>query len=295
MANYSSSRDLSEREKSYDKEVQDRELKNKQSLIRDGVPVSYFDSPGCDVIHREKLKLNTRLITKDVRFEYIRDHLIQDNILQAEHVERLESYMINHNIMSKLLMQHMSGREAYRSFRQALRSEKYDHVVKALDDTEVNKAHIEFPRGAGRISPYQSETSFTEIKGQEKTIQYLINTVQVLSEKITELTDQNIWYKDSINQLKRSMRDNLEGPVKQVSNEVSNDMKNLFRVVERLKLSQHGQQEMTARMRTEQEEDSTLVKTMIDEGAASVEEMVRREPTETSKILMFSKCWVFQF
>ncbi len=70
MANYNSSRDLSEREKSYDKEVQDRELKNKQLLIRDGVPVSYFDSPGCDVIHRVKLRRNIMLIIKDVRFEY---------------------------------------------------------------------------------------------------------------------------------------------------------------------------------------------------------------------------------
>ena len=321
-----SSRNLSdtlqkEREKSYDLEICVREFENKISLIRNGVPVGVFDTPGIDIIHKEKLTLNTVAITEDVRFNDIVNYLVQDKILQAEHVETLNSYKCNRDSMSALLLHYMFGSKAYQCFRQALRSVGYEHIVKRLDDTVVNKDHIDLSRDAGLSARNQSiddkelegssgkadsndeltiklDASFKEnqemrerIKEQERQIKDLTSTVKVHSEKIAELqdriSDQNKRHKDAINQLERRVKERLEG----LDEQVGNDITNLCRVVETLKQSQYERQQIIARMRTEMEVDSESVKKSIEEDVASVEEMMERmkieltQNTEVTEIL----------
>ncbi len=180
MADYSSSRVLSEKlqqekEKSYDLGVEVRELKNKISLIRDGVPVTTFDTIGIDVLHQIKLIKNCHTIAEQVRFIDVCNHLIADNILESRDVETIESEKSDYARMSKLLHKYMSGPKAYPSLRRALRI-RYDHIFEGLDNTEVKKEEF----GVEKM----------EVNGGNvESMEELRKLVKAASEKITDLQE----------------------------------------------------------------------------------------------------------
>ncbi len=288
MTDYSSSRNLSEKlrqekEKSYDLGVEVRELKNKISLIRAGVPVSAFDTKGIDVIHKAKLRKNCHTIAEQVRFMDVLNHLIADHVLEGRDVETIESEKSDYARMSQLLLKYMSGPNGYPSLRRALRS-RYNHICQELDNTDVKKEDVRVETKEESADTVESiEEKITELQEKIKQQGQKLNAklkrqsaiitdqstiIQSHSDAIAKLqddiSDQNKRQKDTINELERRMKESIECLEKQVRDDVTN-----LDLVYKLKQSQCEHQEMITQIRTEMEEN-----------AASVEERMRRMRAE---------------
>ncbi len=134
-----------EEDMTYDLTVQMSELDNKLSLVNDGVPVSMFYKPGMDVIHEIKLRKNIECITKNVSFDDIVERLVQDDILQKAHVQKITNKPADRDRMFDLIFHYLKGPKAYNSFRKALKG-CYDYIVTALDTYVVVKDDIWVPK-----------------------------------------------------------------------------------------------------------------------------------------------------
>ncbi len=131
-----------EKDAAYDLTVLNKELENKLSLIRDGVPVSTFYTLGMDIIHEAKLQKNLLSITRSVVFTEIRDHLIQDGVLKMGQVQTISKKDTDQEQMSELILRFLKGPGAYYHFRNSLK-ENYIFLVDALDKFVVTKEHID--------------------------------------------------------------------------------------------------------------------------------------------------------
>ncbi len=163
-----------EKDRANDLTVRIQELENKLSLVRDGVPVETFDTPGMDIIHQIKLQKKLVDITKNVKFADIQDHLIQDGVLARAHVQNIASKPADRDQMSELVNDYLVGPDAYQCFRNALK-EGYEYIVKALDTFVVKKEDIQAPT----TTPIPRERPSTALE-----VRLLREQIQVLQKQI---------------------------------------------------------------------------------------------------------------
>ncbi len=209
-----------EKDAAYDLTVLNKELVNKLSLVRDGVPVSTFYTPGMDVIHEVKLQENLLLITKNVVFTDIKNHLIQDRVLNLGQVQIIEKNPTDQGQMLELILRFLKGPEAYYHFRNCLK-ESYRFVVTELDKFVVKREDIPAPTTTPSVGdpdgiPKQVQKITNDFRQQlaEKSAE-----IERLREKLVEqnqatqrimqleetLTEQKQAYKDSLNELEKRM------------------------------------------------------------------------------------------
>ena len=90
---------------------------------------------------KKRLQKNRTAITDDFEVKVVKHHLIQKGVLDAEDFQEIE-YKPQKKEQAGLLIVVLKGPDAYQCFGEALQ-ERYDWLVRALDDTDVSSVGAE--------------------------------------------------------------------------------------------------------------------------------------------------------
>ena len=123
-----------------------------------------------DPTDKKRLQKNRIAIIDDLEVKDVKDHLIQDGVLDADDFQEILSKPRKKE-QAGLLIDALKGPYAYQCFREALQ-EKYDWLVRALDDTDVSAIGVKnnldsLSRGMESLHLKESQQHTPEKKQRE--------------------------------------------------------------------------------------------------------------------------------